>query len=146
MNVVKHESLLHAGEYSGYMARIAMTGSSGSVTPNFLRNRQTDFQSSCTILYSHQQWRSDPLSPHPRQHLLSLEFSFLSFYFLYSLFALQRLSSFPVPPHHMSHKSSSLCPFQITSTTIFCSDILLQNWIQIFQDQGPLLPSFLEIF
>jgi hypothetical protein len=25
-------------------------------------------------LQSHQQWRSDPLSPHPHQHLLSPEF------------------------------------------------------------------------
>jgi hypothetical protein len=25
-------------------------------------------------LQSHQQWRSVPLSPHPRQHLLSFEF------------------------------------------------------------------------
>jgi hypothetical protein len=49
-------------------------GSSGSTMSNFLRNLQTDFQSSCTSLQSHQQWRSVPLSPHPRQHLLSPEF------------------------------------------------------------------------
>jgi hypothetical protein len=29
-------------------------------------------------LQSHQQWRSVPLSPHPCQHLLSLEFFYLS--------------------------------------------------------------------
>jgi hypothetical protein len=29
-------------------------------------------------LQSHQQWRSVPLSPHPRQHLLSPEFLILA--------------------------------------------------------------------
>jgi hypothetical protein len=43
-----------------------------------LRNRQTDFQSGCTNLESHQQWRSVPFSPHPRLHLLSPEFLILA--------------------------------------------------------------------
>ena len=63
---------------SGYMPRRGIAGSSGSTMSNFLRNRQTDFQSGCTSLQSHQQWRSVPLSPHPCQHLLSPEFLILA--------------------------------------------------------------------
>jgi hypothetical protein len=44
---------------------------------SFLWNCQTDFHSGCTIMQSHQQWRS-VLSPHPRQYLLSPEFLILA--------------------------------------------------------------------
>ena len=41
------------------MPRRGITGSSGSIMSNFLRNCQTDFQSGCTSLQSHQQlWKS----------------------------------------------------------------------------------------
>ena len=78
MNIVEHVSLLHGGESSGYMPRSGIAGSSGSEVPSFRRNRQTDFQSGCTNLQPHQQWRSVPLSPHPLQHLLSPEFLILA--------------------------------------------------------------------
>jgi hypothetical protein len=73
MNIVEHVSLLPVGTSSGHMPRRGIARSTSSTMSNFLRNCQTDFQSGCTSLQSHQQWRSVPLSPHPHQHLLSLE-------------------------------------------------------------------------
>jgi hypothetical protein len=70
--------LLHVGASSGYMPRRGIAGSYGSIMSSFLRNHQTDFQSGCTSLQSYQQWRSVPISPHPRQHLLSPEFLILA--------------------------------------------------------------------
>jgi hypothetical protein len=78
MNIVEHVSLLQVGTSSRYMPRRGIAGSSGSTMYNFLRNRQTDFQSGCTSLQSYQQWRSVPLYPHPPQHLLSTEFLILA--------------------------------------------------------------------
>jgi hypothetical protein len=76
MNIVEHMFLLRVGT-SRYMPRRGIAGSSGSIMSNFLRNLQTDFQSACRSLQSHQQWRNFPLSPHHRQHLLSPEFLIL---------------------------------------------------------------------
>jgi hypothetical protein len=79
MNIVEHVSFLPVGTSSGYMPRRGIAGSSSSSTvSSFLRNQQTDFQSGCTSLQSHQQWRRVPISPHPCQHLLSLEFLMLA--------------------------------------------------------------------
>ena len=78
MNIVERVFLLQVGAAFGYMPRSGIAGSSGSTMSNFLRNRQTDFQSGYTSLESHQQWRSVPLSPHPHQHLLSPEFLILA--------------------------------------------------------------------
>jgi hypothetical protein len=77
MNIVEHVYLLTVGT-SGYMPRRSIAGSSSSTMFSFLRNRQTDFQSGCTSLQSHQKWRSIPLSPHPCQHPLSPEFFILA--------------------------------------------------------------------
>ena len=77
MNIMEHVFFLPVGTSSGYMPRRGITGSSLSTMSNFLRNRQTDFQSGCTSLQSHQQWRSVTLSSHSRQHLLSPEFLIL---------------------------------------------------------------------
>ena len=73
MNIVEQVSLLHVRKSSGYMPRSGKAGSSGSTMSNFLRNCQTDFQSGCTSLQTHQQWRSVSHSPCPHQLLLSPE-------------------------------------------------------------------------
>ena len=78
MNIVEHVSLLYVGTSSMYMPRRGITGSSSSTMSNFLRKRQSDFQSACTSLQSHQQWRNVPLSPHPLKDLLSPEFLILA--------------------------------------------------------------------
>jgi hypothetical protein len=77
LNKVEHVSLLQVGKSSGYTSRRGIARSSSSTIFNYLRNCQTGFQSGCTSLQSHQQWRSVLLSPYPRQHLLSPEFLIL---------------------------------------------------------------------
>ena len=73
MNIVEQVPLWHGGASFGYIHKSGVAGSSGRLISNFLRNLKIDFQSGCTSLQSHQQWRSIPHCPHPLQHVLSPE-------------------------------------------------------------------------
>jgi hypothetical protein len=53
MNILEHVFWLCVGAHIGYMLRSGIAASSGNIMSNFLRNCQTDFQSGCTSLQSH---------------------------------------------------------------------------------------------
>ena len=103
------------------MPRSGIAGSSCRIMSNFLRNWQTDFQSGCTSLQTHQQWRSVPFSPHPRQHLLSPEFLILAI--LTGVRWNLRVILICISLRMLNIFSSAFQPFSIPQLRILCLEL-----------------------
>ena len=73
VNTVEQMSLWDGGTSFGYIPRVICQDLEIELLTSFLRKHQIDFQSGCTSLQYHQQWRRVLLAPHSSQHVLSHE-------------------------------------------------------------------------
>ena len=78
MKMVEQMPLCSDWAYFQYMTKIGIGEFWGTLFPNFLRHHHMNINGALTSLYSHQQYKSVPVTTHPLQHKLSSVFLILA--------------------------------------------------------------------
>ena len=86
---------ISVSNFFGYIPRSRIVGSQGSSTFSFVEEPPCCFHSNCINLHFHQQRTRVPLSPHPHQHLLFVDFQWQPFWHGWSSIFLWFWLAFP---------------------------------------------------
>ena len=116
----------------GYMTKSGIAVPWGRLIPNFLRNHYSDFQSGCTSMYFHQQWKSVLLTLHPLQHKLSLVFWLNPFWPVLNSISESLWFVFPWWLRMLNNFLSIFRPFVIFLLRFLCLDLYPHIYLFFF--------------